>query len=62
MALDTSWDQNVLSTGAVAVLQDPQAGYVAARSGFAVIDLAADTISVRYRDDDGRQVHRETVS
>ena len=168
VALDTSWDQNVLSTGAVAVLQDPQAGYVAkvagesarklvllshhqltslydqhdlgpelggklapvlttnrvtawwwghehramtfrpfggvqyprclgnggipvlrdpalteqgrtvadwesrryiwsglrrwARSGFAVIDLAGDTISVRYRDDDGRQVHRETVS
>jgi hypothetical protein len=33
-----------------------------ARSGFAVIDLAGDTISVRYRDDDGRQVHSETVS
>jgi len=33
-----------------------------ARSGFVVIDLAGDTISVRYRDDDGRQVHRETVS
>ena len=33
-----------------------------ARSGFAVIELAGDTISVRYRDDDGRQVHRETVS
>jgi len=33
VALDTSWDQNVLTTGAVAVLQDPQAGYVAKVAG-----------------------------
>ena len=29
IGLDTAWDPNVLSTGAVAVLEDPQAGYVA---------------------------------
>jgi len=29
VALDTSWDANVLSKGAVAVLQDPQADFVA---------------------------------
>jgi hypothetical protein len=33
-----------------------------ARSGFAVLDLAGETIQVRYRDDDGKQAHRETVS
>jgi hypothetical protein len=33
-----------------------------ARSGFAVLDLAGETISVRYRDDDGQQTHRETIS
>jgi Calcineurin-like phosphoesterase len=29
VGLDTSWDRNVLSTGAIAVLEDPQAEYVA---------------------------------
>ena len=33
VGLDTSWDHDVLSTGAVAVLEDPQAEYVAKVAG-----------------------------
>ncbi len=33
VALDTSWDRDVMSKGAIAVLQDPQAGYVAKVAG-----------------------------
>jgi hypothetical protein len=33
-----------------------------ARFGFAILDLAGEKIDVRYRDDDGTQTHRETIS
>jgi hypothetical protein len=32
------------------------------RFGFAIIDLAGERLDVRYRDDDGRQTHCETIS
>jgi hypothetical protein len=33
-----------------------------ARFGFAVIDLMGEKVDVRYRDDDGKQTHDETIS
>ena len=40
IGLDTAWDPDVLSTGAVAVLQDPQASYVARVAGESARKLA----------------------